>query len=104
MSNKHERKIRESLEINNLEAKAEYEKSMKVLNRDQGNIVNTNSWKHLFRKINMVGHANVMKLMFLRVRFNYIIYICICVEPQRNQLVGYCSSRMVGSYVALHRT
>ena len=59
--NIHERKIRESLEINNLETKAEYDKSIKVLNRDRGNIVNTNSWKPLFRKINMVRHANAMK-------------------------------------------
>ena len=43
LSNIHERKIRESLEINNLETKAEYDKSIKVLNRDRGNIVNTNS-------------------------------------------------------------
>ena len=42
LSNIHKRKIRESLEINNLETKAEYNKSIKVLNRDQGNIVNTN--------------------------------------------------------------
>ena len=61
LSNIHERKIRESLEINNLETKAEYDKSIKVLNRDRGNIVNTNSWKPLFRKINMVRHANAMK-------------------------------------------
>ena len=40
LSNIHERKIRESLEINNIETKAEYHKSIKVLNRDQGNIVN----------------------------------------------------------------
>ena len=56
LSNIHERKIRESLEINNLETKAEYDKSIKVLNRDRGN-----SWKPLFRKINMVRHAYVMK-------------------------------------------
>ena len=36
-------------------------KSIKVLNRDRGNIVNTNSWKLLFRKANMVRHANAMK-------------------------------------------
>ena len=40
---------------------AEYDKSIKVMHRDQGNIVNTNSWKPLFCKINMVRHANVMK-------------------------------------------
>ena len=34
LSNIHERKVRESLEINNLETKAEYDKSIKVLNRD----------------------------------------------------------------------
>ena len=44
LSNIHESKIRESLEINNLEKKVEYDKSIKVLNRDTGNIVNTNSW------------------------------------------------------------
>ena len=57
----HERKIRESLEINNSEIKAEYDKSIKVLKRGRGNIVNTNSWKPLFRKINIVRHANSMK-------------------------------------------
>ena len=41
LSNIHERKIRESLETNNLETKAEYDKSIKVLNRDRGNTVNT---------------------------------------------------------------
>ena len=61
LSNIHERKIRESLEINNLETKAEHGKSVKVLNRDRGNIVNTNSWKPFFHKINMVCHANAMK-------------------------------------------
>ena len=50
LSNKHKRKIRESLEINNLEAKAEYDKS-----------INTNSWKPLFRRINMVRYANATK-------------------------------------------
>ena len=48
--------IKESLEINNLETKAEYDKPIKLLNT-----VNTNSWKPLFRKINMVHHANAMK-------------------------------------------
>ena len=61
LSNIHERKIRESLETNNLETKAEYDKSIKVLNRDRGNTGNTNSWKPLFRKINMVRHDNAMK-------------------------------------------
>ena len=51
----------ESLEINNLGTKGEYSKSIKVLNRDQGNIVNTNSWKPFFRKINMAHHANAIK-------------------------------------------
>ena len=61
LPNIHKRKIRESLEINNVETKAEHDKSIKVLNRDRGNTVSTNSWKPLFRKINMVRHANVMK-------------------------------------------
>ena len=57
----HERKIIESSEIKNLETKVEYDKSTKMLNRDQGNIINVNSWKSLLRKINMVLHANTMK-------------------------------------------
>ena len=61
LPNIHERKIRESLEINNLETKAEYDKSIKVSNTDRGNIVNTNSGNPLFRKINTVRHANAMK-------------------------------------------
>ena len=36
--NIQECKIRESLEINNLETKAEYNKPIKVLNRDRGSI------------------------------------------------------------------
>ena len=59
--NIHEHKIRESLKINNSETKAEYNKSIQVLNRDQDNTVNTNSWKPLFRKVNMVRRANVIK-------------------------------------------
>ena len=54
-------KIRESLEINNLEAKVEYDKFIKALNRDRGNIVNVNLWKPLFSKINMARHENVVK-------------------------------------------
>ena len=45
--------------------KAEYDKSIIVLNRDQGNIVNANSWKPLFHKINMVRHKiNILKDRF----------------------------------------
>ena len=61
LPNIHERKIKKSLGINNLETKAKYDRSIKTLNRDRGNIVNTNSLKLLFRQINMVRHANVMK-------------------------------------------
>ena len=57
----HERKIIESSEIKNLETKVEYDKSTKMLNRDQGNIINVNSWKSLLRKINMVRRANTLK-------------------------------------------
>ena len=53
--------MREWLEINNLETKAEHDKSIKVLERDKGNLVNTNSWKPLFCKINMVHHANAIE-------------------------------------------
>ena len=34
---------------------------IKVLIRDRGNIVNTNLWKGLFRKISMVRHASAIK-------------------------------------------
>ena len=61
LSNIHECKTRESLDIDNLETKAEYDKSIKVLNRDRGNIVNTNSWKPLFRNFNMVRFAYAIK-------------------------------------------
>ena len=60
LSNIHERKIRESFEINNLEITAEYDKSIKVLNRDRGKIVNTNLGNPLFCWINMVRNANAM--------------------------------------------
>ena len=52
ISNYRERKIRESLEINNLETIAENNTTLKMLNRDRGNIVDTNSWKPLFQKLN----------------------------------------------------
>ena len=61
LDNIHERTIRESLEVSNLDTKAGYNKTIKVLNRHRGNIVNTNSWKPLFRKINMGRCANAMK-------------------------------------------
>ena len=54
LSNIHKLKIGEPLEIKNSEMKAEHDKSNKVLNRDQGNIVNKNSWKLLFCNIKMV--------------------------------------------------
>ena len=102
LSNIHERKIRKSLEI--IQRQKQNTTNPSLLNGDRGNIVNRDAWKPLFRKVNMVRDANAMEQILLRVRFNYIIYICICVEPQRNQLVGYCSSRKFGSYVILHRT
>ena len=61
LPNMLERKIRESLEINNLEKKAEYDKSIKMLKRDRGDIVTTNLWKPLFRRVKMARHANATK-------------------------------------------
>ena len=58
LQNIHKRKIKELSAINNLETKAEYDKSIKVLNNDRGNIVNRNSWKPLFCRINIVRHVN----------------------------------------------
>ena len=43
-----ERKIREALEIK----KAKYNKKMKVLNIDEGNLVKTNTWTPLLADIN----------------------------------------------------
>ena len=43
-----ERKIREALEIK----KAKYNKKMKVLNIDEGNLVKTNTWTPLLASIN----------------------------------------------------
>ena len=61
LHNIHECKIRELLEINNLETKTEYNKSIKVLNKDRGNIVKTDSRKPFFININMIRYANAMK-------------------------------------------
>ena len=49
-----ERKIRESLEINNLEEKTEFDDTLNVSNRNSGNIVNTNSWKSLILNIDLM--------------------------------------------------
>ena len=47
------------LEINKLELKAKFNDTFIVLNRDRENIVNTSSWKPLFRKTNsMMYHYN----------------------------------------------
>ena len=51
MSNMYKRKVREALEINRLKTLNETDKTFKVLNRDNGDYVTTNSWKPLFRKI-----------------------------------------------------
>ena len=53
-TNFQERKIREYLELNKLEVKAKPDDTVKVLNGDWGNIVNTSSKKPLFRKINLM--------------------------------------------------
>ena len=74
-------KIRESLQKNNLETKAEYKKSIKVLSKDRANIINTNSWKTLFCKIDMVHQANVLKFGFVLT----ILYtLSLCLEPQKS--------------------
>ena len=51
MLNMYKRKVREALEINRLKTLNERDKTFKVLNRDNGDYVITNSWKPLFRKI-----------------------------------------------------
>ena len=51
ISSMYKRKVREALEINRLKTLNETDKTFKVLNRDNGDYVTTNSWKPLFRKI-----------------------------------------------------
>ena len=51
MSNMYKRKVREVLETDRLKILNETDKKFKVLNRDNGHYVTTNSWKPLFRKI-----------------------------------------------------
>ena len=51
MPNMYKRKVHEALEINRLKTLNETDKAFKVLNRDNGDYVTTNSWKPLFRKI-----------------------------------------------------
>ena len=51
MSNMYKRKVREDLEINRLKTLNETRKTFKILNRDNGDYVTTNSWKQLFGKI-----------------------------------------------------
>ena len=51
MSNMHKRKVREALEMNVQKPLNETDKTFKVLNRDNGDYVTTNSWKSLFLKI-----------------------------------------------------
>ena len=51
MSNMYKRKVHEALEINRLKTLNKTDRTFKVLNRDNGDHVTTNSWKPLFRKI-----------------------------------------------------
>ena len=51
MSKMYKRKVREALEINRLKTLNKKDKTLKVLNRDNGHYVTANSWKPLFRKI-----------------------------------------------------
>ena len=44
----------EFAEKNNLEGKVEFDNTIKVLTRDWGNFVSTNSWKPLFCKITLM--------------------------------------------------
>ena len=47
----YERKLCEALQITRLKTLNETDKTFKILNRDNGDYVTTNSWKPLFRKI-----------------------------------------------------
>ena len=46
-----DKKIRETLEINKRKTINEKDKTLTVLNRDNGDYVTTNSWKPLFMKM-----------------------------------------------------
>ena len=50
MSNMHKRNMDKALEINRLKTLNEVDKTFKVLNRDNGDYITTNSWKPLSRK------------------------------------------------------
>jgi hypothetical protein len=50
-SNYHERKIRESLEINYAQTFHEIKRFPPLLNRDNGVRIASNSWRPLFKKI-----------------------------------------------------
>ena len=51
LPNIHDLKIKKYFQTNNLENKAEYEKSINVLDKDRVNIVNTNSWMPFFVRL-----------------------------------------------------
>ena len=51
MPNMYKRNVREALKINRLKTLNETDKTLKVLNMDNGDYVTTNSWKPIFRKI-----------------------------------------------------
>ena len=51
VSNMYKRKVREAFEINRLKTLNETDKTFKMLNRDNGDYVTTNSWTPLIRKI-----------------------------------------------------
>ena len=51
MANMYKGKTREALEVNRVKTLNETDETFKILNRDNGDYVTTNSWKPLFRKI-----------------------------------------------------
>ena len=51
MSNMYKRKVREALGVNRLKTLSEIDKTFKVLNKQNGDYITTNSWKPLFWRI-----------------------------------------------------
>ena len=64
------RKVREALEINRLKTLKETDKTFKVLNRDNGDYVTTNSWKPVFRKIR--NHETVILTLDFTLVYSFL--------------------------------
>ena len=72
---------------NNLETKGEYDKTMRLLNRDRGNIVSTNSWSPCFFRLTWY----VMLMLWNRCFLEFILtilytYVFVWKHKETSQL------------------